>query len=96
VSDVAQMANLDKTVVPIIDWHAAAREMGNIRGMPAKLMRSEEELQVLLEQMARQQQEQQAAAQAPEVAAGVKNLAQAAQLAGQAGAGTPGQQTVAA
>jgi hypothetical protein len=95
VSDVAQMANLDKTVLYVVDFHDAAREMASIRGMPAKLLRSEDQVQALLEQAAQQQQEAQSAEQAPQVAQGVKALAQAAQAASAAG-GSPSASSVAA
>lgn len=90
ISDIAQIANLDKSVLYVMDFHDAAREMANIRGCPAKLLRSEEQVQELLEQAQQQQQEAAGAEQAPQVAAGVKNLAQAAQAAGLAGQGQPG------
>jgi Bacteriophage head to tail connecting protein len=94
-ADIATMANIDPTVKFCVDWHDAAREMGKIRGMPAKLMRSEEQVQALLEQAAQQQQGTQQAAQAPQVAQGVKALAQAAQAAGMSGmGGSPGAPTV--
>ena len=86
VNDLAQFANLDKTVLAIADLHDAAREMAQIRGAPAKLMRSEEEVDAILQQQSQQAQLATAAQQAPQVAMGVKNLAQAAQISG----GTPG------
>jgi hypothetical protein len=87
VSDIAQMANIDPTVKYVVDFHDAAREMAQIRGMPAKLLRSEDQVQALLEHAAQQQQEQIQATQAPQVAMGAKNLAQAAQAAAAAGGG---------
>lgn len=95
VSDIGQMANLDKSVLYLIDFHEAGREMASIRGCPAKLIRSEDEVQQLLAHAAQQQQELQGAAQAPALAAGVKNLAQAAQAASAAGGGSPGAPDVA-
>jgi hypothetical protein len=94
VSDLAQMANLDKTVLMIMDFHDAGRAMAEIRGCPAKILRTEDQVQALLEQQAEQAQDQQAAEQAPQVAMGVKNLAQAAQAASTAGA-SPGAPSVA-
>jgi hypothetical protein len=82
VNDLATMANLDKTVLMVMDFHDAARKMARIRGTPADLLRSEEQVQALMEQSAQQAQMQQAAEQAPQVAMGVKNLAQAAQAVG--------------
>lgn len=89
ISDIAQMANLDKSVLYVVDFHDAAREMATIRGMPAKLLRSEDQVQALLEKANEDQQAAGAAAQAPQVAMGVKNLAQAAQALG-VGAAAPG------
>jgi hypothetical protein len=85
INDIAQMANLDKSVIRILDLHDAAREMAQIRGCPAKLLLSEEQVQALMEQDQQQQQLEQAAQQAPQVAMGVKNLAQAASFANGAG-----------
>lgn len=89
-SDIAQLSNLDPSVRMLVDWHEAGRQMGAIRGAPAKIIRSEEEVQALMEHAAEQQQNAQAAAAAPQVAIGAKNLAQAAQAASAAGAGAPG------
>lgn len=92
VADLAQMANLDKSVLQLMDFHEAGREMATIRGCPAKLIRSEEQVQILLEHAAEQEQQAQMAQQAPQVAMGAKNLAQAAQAiqaAGGASAGAP-------
>lgn len=85
VSDLAQMVNLDPSVKFLMDFHDAGREMATIRGCPAKLIRSEDQVTQLLTQAAQQQQLQEAAQQAPQVAMGVKNLAQAAQFASTAG-----------
>lgn len=90
VQDLSQMANLDKSVIMLMDFHEAGREMASIRGCPPKLIRSEEQVTQLLQQANQQQAEQQAATQAPQVAMGAKNLAQAAQAAGLAGGGAAG------
>ena len=91
LSDVAQMANIDPSVRYIVDLHDAAREMANIRGMPARLLRSEDQVNELLQHANDQQAAATQAAQAPQVALGAKNLAQAAQAAAGAGgsAGAP-------
>lgn len=94
VSDVAQMMNIDPSVRFLVDFHDAAREMAQIRGMPAKLLRNEDQVKALLEQANQQQETQQAAVQAPQVAMGVKNLAQAASFAQGAGS-SPGSPAVA-
>jgi hypothetical protein len=91
IADIGQMANLDKSVLYIMDFHDAAREMANIRGAPAKLIRSEEQVQELMEQAAKEQAAAQQATQAPQVAQGALALAKAAQAAGASGmGGSPG------
>jgi hypothetical protein len=92
VSDIAQMANLDKSVLRIMDFHDAVREMAQIRGCPAKLILSEDQVQILMQNDQQQEQATAAAQQAPQVSLGVKNLAQAAQAAASAGGGQPGAQ----
>lgn len=85
VNDIATVANLDKTVLRIMDFHDAVREMAQIRGCPAKLILTEDQVQILIQNDEKQQQAAQAAQQAPQVSASVLNLAKAAQAAG-----TPG------
>lgn len=95
VQDVAQLVNLDPTVKFLVDFHGAAREMASIRGMPAKLLRSEEEVNELIDHANQQQQDAQLAAQAPQVSLAAKNLAQASQAAGMSPTGaSPGQLSV--
>ena len=97
IQDLAQMANLDKSVLYLMDFHEAGREMALIRGCPAKLLRTEDQVNELLEHAAAKAQEAQMASQAPQVAMGVKNLAQAAQLASSSPTGaSPGAPTGAA
>lgn len=90
VADIGQIANLDPSVKFLIDFHEAGREMAAIRGCPAKIIRSEDEVQALMEHANEQQQQAATAAAAPQVAIGAKNLAQAAQAAASAGQGAPG------
>lgn len=85
INDIAQIANLDRSVIRIIDTHDAVREMAKIRGCPAKLILDEESVQVLMKQDQQQQELAAAAQQAPQVSAGVLNLAKAAQAANTAG-----------
>jgi head-to-tail connecting protein len=89
-SDILQLAQVDPTVTKIFDAHEAAHEMADIRGVPAKIVRSEEQVMQLLEHAAEQAQEAQVAGAFPRLAGGVKDLAQAAQAAGQAGGAQPG------
>ena len=94
-SDVMQFAQIDPTVKFLVDWHEAARTMADIRGMPAKLLNSEEQVQQLLEDAAEKQQASAGAATFPAAAQGVLSLAKAAQAAsGAGGGGQPGQVTV--
>ena len=85
VNDTAQMANIDPSVRLVIDLHDALREMANIRGCPAKLLRSEDQVDQLMQQQAQEQSQQQQAAQAPQVAQGALALAKAAQASGLTG-----------
>ena len=93
VQDIATMAQIDPTVKTIIDFHEAARTMARIRGMPAKLVRSDEEVDQILQQAQQAQEQSQALAQAPMVSQSALNLAKAAQLSGGAGA-SPGAPSV--
>jgi hypothetical protein len=97
MSDMATIAQIDPSVKYIIDTHDAVREMANIRGCPAKLVRSEDQVDQLMQND--QQQAQQAAMlqQAPLVSQSVLNLAKASQAAGaQPSGGSPGATDVAA
>jgi hypothetical protein len=90
VQAIGVLANLDKSVLNIIDMTDAARELAMINGCPAKLLRSDEEIDKLVQQQTQQAQAQQMAQQAPQVSMAAKNLAQAQQAsaaAGQANAG---------
>ena len=90
VQDMGTMAQIDPSVTKIIDLHDALREMAQIRGMPAKLVRTEAQVQEILEQAAQEQQEQQQIAAGPAVSQSALNLAKAAQAAGMTGQGAPG------
>lgn len=91
VQDLGVMAQIDPSVKQLVDLHEALREMAQIRGCPAKILRSEEEVDALMQHAADQQQQAQTAAALPAVSMSAKNLAQAAQAASQAGpaAGAP-------
>jgi Bacteriophage head to tail connecting protein len=94
VADISTMMQIDPSVKYVLDWHDSAREMANIRGCPAKLIQSEGQVQILLQHVTDQQQQQASAGQAPQVAAGINQLAQAAKAASSAGGGSPGALTV--
>jgi len=90
IQDLGVIAQLDPTVRTVIDTHGAIRAMAEIRGMPAKLVRSEEEADAILQQLQQQQQEQQAVAAAPQISQSALNLAKAQQAATSApAAGAP-------
>lgn len=85
VQNLAVMANLDKSVLNLIDMTDAAREMAMITGCPAKLLRTDEQIDELMQQQAQQAQDQAMVAGAPAVSASALNLAKAAQASAQAG-----------
>lgn len=85
VQAIGVIANLDKTVLNVIDFVDAARELALINGCPAKLLRSDEEVDALVQEQMKQQQNQTIASAAPQVSAAAKNLAQARLAAAQAG-----------
>jgi hypothetical protein len=87
VQDLGVMAQIDPSVRQIMDLHEAFREMANIRGCPAKIMRSEEEVDALMQHAADQQQQQQTAAAIPALSKSALNLAQAGQAAAAGGSG---------
>lgn len=89
VQDMGVMAQLDPSVRQIMDLHEALREMAEIRGCPAKILRSEEEVDQLMQHQADQANQAGAVAAAPQLSLSAKNLAQAAQAASSAG-GAPG------
>lgn len=85
IQDLGVIAQIDPTVKAIIDTHGAVREMAQIRGMPAKLVRTDEEADEILQQQAEQQQQAQGVAQAPLISQSALNLAKAGQAAASAG-----------
>lgn len=89
-SDVGQLSTIDPSVKFLADVHEMAREMGAIRGAPAKVIRPEEEVVELMQHAAEQQQQAAAAQAAPAITGGALNLAKAAQAASAAGGGSAG------
>lgn len=81
---MAPMAQIDPSVMMIFDPEAVARELSDINGVPAKVLRSREEVKAM-KQAAQAQQQAAALLQAAPVASGVvKDLAQAQSMAGAA------------
>lgn len=85
VQSIGIMANLDKSVLNLIDFTDTAREMAMINGMPAKLLRTDEQIDEIMQHQAQQAQDQQMLQAAPDVSMAAKNLAQAQQASAQAG-----------
>ena len=84
---LAPLAQLDQSVMDIIDMHTAARELLDANGFPASATRSDDEATALSDQRAQAAQMQQMLAAAPVAAGAAKDFAQAQALAGSA----PGQ-----
>lgn len=89
IQSIGVMANLDKSVLNLIDMVEAGREMALISGCPPKLLRSDDQIEQIMAHQAEQAQHQQALEAAPQVSMAAKNLGQA-QLA-QAQASQAGQ-----
>lgn len=81
VQSIGVMAQLDKSVLNIMDFTDAAREMAIINGCPAKLLRSDEQVDELVQQASQQAQEAQLVQGAPGVSQAALNLAKAGQAA---------------
>jgi hypothetical protein len=85
VQDLGVMAQIDPSVKQIMDLHDAFREMAIIRGAPAKLFRSEEEVEALMQHAADQQQQAGTMQALPQLSQSALNLAKAGQAASAAG-----------
>ena len=94
--DLATIAQIDPSVKFVLDTHDAMREMADIRGCPAKLLRSEDQVQELMEHAAQEQQQAAAIQQAPLVSQSALNLAKANQASGGGAAPAAGAPTAAA
>ena len=79
---IAPLAQIDPKVMMVFDPQAVARELADINGVPAKVLRSPEQIQAMDDQAAQAQQAQQLLAAAPVASGVVKDLAQAQSLAG--------------
>lgn len=80
---VAPMAQIDPRVLKAYDWVKAARELGDINGVPAKLARSDDEIAAMDEAEAEQAQAAQLLQAAPLAAQTAKTLAETQQIASQ-------------
>jgi hypothetical protein len=79
---IAPLAQIDPNVMKIFDPTMVARELAEINGVPAKVMRSTEDLKAIEDQQAEAAQAQQLLAAAPVASGVVKDLAQAQSMAG--------------
>lgn len=84
------LAQLDKTIIDVLDPEASMRILAEVNGMPSKALRSPKRVEALREGRAQQQQMQQALAAAPVAASAAKDMAAAQQIARQAGGALPG------
>lgn len=86
---VTPLAQIDPSVLMIFNPEEIARELSDINGVPAKVLRSKDEVLAMKEQQAEEAQAQQLLAAAPVVANSAKSLAEAQALAGQVPAALP-------
>ena len=75
MEQVAPMAQVDPSVLDVFDMHAAAREIAEINGMPAKTMRDEDAMKAMKEQRASEAEAAQLLEAAPMVSQTAANLA---------------------
>lgn len=78
---IAPLAQVDKSVLLRYDLDKAGERLGRINGVPEDIIRSDEEVAALSDQMASTQQAQQLLAAAPVAAGAAKDMAQASALA---------------
>lgn len=82
LESIAPIANVDPTVMDIFDSEAVVRELADINGVPAKLIRSPEAIAAKRQGDAEARQTADVLAGAETAAGAAKNLAQAASTAG--------------
>lgn len=81
---ISPLAQVDPSVLMVFDPQAIARELAEINGVPAKVLRSDDEIQAMKDQQAQAAQAQQLLQAAPVIASSAKDMAQAQSLAGAA------------
>lgn len=86
---VGVLAQLQPSVVHVVDWDAAAREVAEINGLPAKLLLDQESVDAIREDQQQQQQAAGLAQAAPGLSQAALNLAKA-QQASQVPGSVPG------
>lgn len=78
---ITPLAQINPGVMDVFDPIAIARELAEINGVPAKVLRTEEDIQALKDQQAQAAQAQQLLQAAPVASGVVKDLAQAQSMA---------------
>ena len=76
------LSQIDPDAASIMDIVAAARELADIKGVPAKLLRTDDEIAAIKQQKQQAQEAQAVAEHAPGLSKAALNLAQAQQAAG--------------
>jgi hypothetical protein len=89
LESVVPLAQLDPNVMLRFNPDMIVKELAEINGVPAKILRSDEEVQAILAQQQQQIQAQQLLEAAPIAASSAKTLAETAALAGQQPAALP-------
>jgi hypothetical protein len=80
VQDLAPLAQVDMTIMDVIDTDEFARQQARARSTSRKILRSPQQVQQIREQRAQQQMMQQAAAAAEPISKAVKNVADAQRI----------------
>lgn len=89
LESVVPLAQIDPSVMMIFNPEQIARELAEINGVPAKILRSQEQIDEMKEQQAEQAQAQALLQAAPIAANSAKTLAETAQVAGNVPAPQP-------
>lgn len=83
LESIAPLAQIDPSVMMAFDLAKAARELADINGMPAKILRSEDEIEEMQGQQAQAAEAAQLLQAAPVAAQTAKTLAETQQIASQ-------------
>jgi hypothetical protein len=86
---VAPLAQIDPSVMMIFKPEEIARELSEINGVPAKILRTKEEISAMKEAQAEESQAQQLLAAAPVLSQSAKTLAETQAMSGQVPAPLP-------
>ena len=89
LESVVPLAEVDPSIMMIFNPEMIARELAEINGVPAKILRSKEEVDGMKQQQAQQAEAQALLQAAPIAANSAKTLAETAALAGQQPAALP-------